>query len=176
MQDYTITRSNVESYKLRHKSGMYWADITIDSNEKAGRIQIASDFGNWQYYFGSCGESFKDFLCSLERGYAASKFGEAKHFMLDETIKSYKISVIESRRTLQIEADLAKILWRDIEKLDSSGEDGFYLTMMSECDALFKFFDYTPSTITGISPAFEKFWTMVWPVFVQHLKAEKQVA
>ncbi len=38
-EDFSITTSTVQSYKIRHKEGCYWADINIDNQEKGGRIQ-----------------------------------------------------------------------------------------------------------------------------------------
>ncbi len=71
---YKITKSTCEVYKLRHECGMYWADITLDCGEKSGRIQIASDYGTWQNYWGCCGCSFKEFLTRLDVEYTAGKF------------------------------------------------------------------------------------------------------
>ena len=78
---FTTTRSTVECYKIRSDRGL-WADITIDANGKAGRVQIASDYGSWENYWGACGSEFKEFLCGLDIDYAAGKFGESKWFDL----------------------------------------------------------------------------------------------
>lgn len=47
-----IEKTQIELYKVRLDGGQGWADISIDAKEKSGRIQIASDWGAWQYYWG----------------------------------------------------------------------------------------------------------------------------
>jgi hypothetical protein len=74
---YTIEKSQCEVYILRRREGSeYWADITVHCNNNAGRIQIASDYGSWQNYWGHCACPFKEFLIKLSRDmdYAATKF------------------------------------------------------------------------------------------------------
>lgn len=40
--EFTIEKSKVECYKIRHpESGMYWADITLDVMGTKGRISIS---------------------------------------------------------------------------------------------------------------------------------------
>ena len=51
---YTVTKTTVEKYTIRHSTGRYWADIVLDCGVNSGRIQVASDFGDWQYFFGAC--------------------------------------------------------------------------------------------------------------------------
>lgn len=82
---FSINKNTVEQYKIRHSSGSCWADIVLDSGDGCGRIQIASDFGDWQYYWGSCGCSFKKFLTEIDMGYFAGKVGESDWFDIDAT-------------------------------------------------------------------------------------------
>src|SRR5665648_835244 len=96
-ENFTIEKTTVECYKIRHKSGMYWADITIDSLGKQGRISISSDYGNYANFWGACGCEFKEFLTGLNLGYAAGKFGADRWFDLDATLKGYKRDLIEHR-------------------------------------------------------------------------------
>ena len=85
---YSINKTQCEVYKLRHECGMYWADITVDSGEKSGRIQIASDYGSWQNYWSCCGCSFKEFLTKLDMQYTAGKFGAERN---GETTPQFKL-------------------------------------------------------------------------------------
>jgi hypothetical protein len=87
---YIIEKAQCEVYMLRlRKGGGYWADITLHCHNNAGCIQIASDYGRWQYYWGACGCPFKEFLTELnDMEYVASKFG-AKN-MDDNTTPQFK--------------------------------------------------------------------------------------
>lgn len=169
---YTISKSNVECYKLRHESGAYWADITIDSKGNTGRIQIASDFGSWQHYWGACGKPFKEFLITLDIQYFARKVGEGKWFDFHKTILQYKEYVLHERRKEFIEADKARKMFDEIKIIDENGEGGFMQVMYNDCPALMNEFDHCPDTRTDISPSFRKFWEMTWSVFIKMLKEE----
>lgn len=175
-QNYTITKSNVECYKLRHQSGIYWADITIDSRETTGRIQIASDFGSWQNYWGACGKSFKEFLTTLDMHYFAGKVGATGWFDLNKTIVQYKEYVLSERRKEFIEADSARKMFDEIKSLFEITTSEFYNHMSNECPILMEHFDYCPDTVTDVTPEFRKFWEMVWGVFVNVLKEEMSVS
>lgn len=172
---YTIIKSTVECYKIRHSSGMYWADITVDSNDEAGRIMIASDFGDWQYYWGHCGKPFKEFLLKIGKDYVASKFGESKHFDLESTLKGYKERIIESRRDDRMDAVKARTLWDEIIFIDEYCSDDinqFYQVVSNDCENLMEYFDQSPDVSEKISPQFEKFWSMLWPEFTKWLQEE----
>lgn len=170
--NYTITKSSIECYKLRTESGMYWADITIDSKDNTGRIQIASDFGSWQNYWNACGCPFKEFLTKLDIHYFAGKVGASKWFDFDKTILQYKEYVLHERRNEFIEAEAARKMFDEIKLLDENGESGFQQTMFNDCPTLMNQFDGCPDTHTDINPHFRKFWEMVWGVFVKELKSE----
>ena len=173
-----ITKSTVICYKIRFKESSLWADITIDENDKAGRLQIASDFGDWQYYWGSCGESFKKFLIGLDIHYTAGKFGADRWFDLDKTIALLKSQVEEY---LSYEGYLSKTNLKTLkEKLSAeikilehevSCKDEF-IHKMWDSEELIKMFDSSPDIITGIEPLFQRFWDEIWSVFVQELKKE----
>ncbi len=97
MKQYTFTKTIVECYKFRNPAGGY-ADITIDAIGTTGRISIASDWGDYQYYWSACGKPFKEFLSQLGIDYLAGKFGANKFFDLDTTIRLYKEQVRENFR------------------------------------------------------------------------------
>ncbi len=172
---YAITQTAVESYKFKHPSGMYWADITVDENPKGGRIQIASDFGNWAYYWNSA--PFKDFLCGLGislplRGKdAADKFGCDQHFDFVETIAFIRKAIREHGSEYEHKAKLAK----EANTLENEGYhyEEFCRTFDLECPLLREMFEFCAPVQYCIAPGFRKFWQMVWPLFVAELKKEK---
>ena len=172
--EFTIEKSNVVCYKIRHpKSGMYWADITIDTpGEKRGRIMIASDYGDWQYYWGSVGGGFKDFLCNINIGYVAGKFGADRHFDQMATIKSMKKEVIKLRRSEDINSETARNIWKDIESLDDYNDSQTFGYVAYNSTYLTELFDCGPDLIYDYTPQFRKFWKTIWPVFIDQLKKE----
>jgi hypothetical protein len=171
--NFTINKTTVECYKIRHSTNSYWADITVDANESTGRIQIASDFGSWERYWGACGKSFKEFLIHLNIDYAADKFGQDKWFDEAATIKQFKREVIEYRRNDSITSEIARKIWNEIKELEEIGpyENEFSISI-SQCDELMRFNDYCPHLIRVISPLFRRFWNEIWPVFIEELKKE----
>ena len=172
---FSITKSTVECYKIRHESGMYWADITIDAKDHTGRIQIASDYGDWQYHWGACGETFKHFLAHLNIDYVAGKFGENDHFDEEKTIAMYRQYVKDNRKDKSLTAAEARSLMDDIKYLQSSGANklnDFLHVLHNECHALVHQFDHQPDTVTTISPQFRMFWDNVWKFFITELKKE----
>lgn len=103
-----ITKEQVEVYKLRSSdTSIGWADITVDNRGTAGRLSIASDYGKWQYYWGSTGCGFKEFLTRLNEHYMAEKFGADGYFDFEATIASIKEGIINDRKDENIEAEEA---------------------------------------------------------------------
>jgi len=172
---YTIVKSNVECYKVRHPKSFYWADITLDHNGNKGRISIASDFGDYQYYWGACGKPFKEFLCKIGIDYAAGKFGADRWFDLELTIKGYKETVLDYRRTESIEAYEARKLFDEIKQLEDSSSESEFCNIIQHQENLMRFFDYCPNLSKSISPRFRNFWKEIWPVFIQEMKNEISV-
>lgn len=169
-ENYSITKSAVELYRIRMKDST-WADITLDCGEEAGRISIASDYGDWGYYWGACGCSFKKFLVHLDIQYTAGKFSCNKFFDHDATLASYRKSVEES--------DLSKggkaALYKEIDSLSDYGnENEFVAELRYEKVTLMRFFDYPP-LIRGIDPHFKRFWNEIWPVFLRELAKEEPI-
>jgi hypothetical protein len=175
--NYNISKSKVEVYKLHQgNSGDYWADITIDPNAKGGRIQIASDFGEWQYYWGAAGSSFKKFLTGLNIDYVAGKFGVGKAFDFHGTIKSWKSDIIRNRRDMTLSAEKARTLFNEVKEVEMEADDSsstpFQIYVRDNADEWLKFCDYCPDTVYRISPRFQKFWDTAWAAFVAELKKE----
>jgi len=161
---YSIKKTTVESYKVRCDS-FYWADITIDADGKMGRIQIVSDFGSWQNYWGACGCSFKEFLQKINIDYAADKFGAHKWFDLDRTIISLKERINDY-------TDDKEDLLKELESLESSSGKDEFIHIMHNCDEIMKMENYYPDMIYSIEPGFKRFWKEVWPVFTNQLSKE----
>lgn len=174
--NYTITKTQCELYKIRsNKNNGIWADITISDTGKFGRIQIASDYGDWQYGWGSFSNGFKQFLCGLDKGYVAGKFGAGNHFDFDATIKSLKRTIIDLRKDEYITAEKARsAIYRSCE-IEGSGpmSKDAYASEFYHSDE-FDFFD--PCDIpycTSYEPGFNQFWQELWPVFINALKEEE---
>jgi hypothetical protein len=171
-KQFTITKSTVECYKIRHESAMYWADITIDANGTTGRIQIASDYGSWQNYWGACGKSFKEFLCGLDKHYVAGKFGAGQWFDLEKTIRHFKRNILEYRRGEELSAEKARQIWDELKQNFDSNLSGFLQQLENNCEYTMNHFDWSPDLIYGIDPSFEKFWNELWPVFINTIREE----
>lgn len=168
--NFTCTKTSVECYKFRGFRD-YWADITIDANGRQGRIQIASDYGAWQYYWGAAGPSFKEFLPTLGIDYVASKFGCDKHFDDVATKESWIVTIKESFDSGGIDQDDYDNLLQEIEEIDSDTEEGFRIAL-SDGAHVFEFFDHMPYFAYRIEPLFQRFWDEVWPCFIEELKKE----
>lgn len=166
-----LTKSIIESYKLRFDDHFYWADINIDALDKSGRIQIASDYGDWQYYFGSCSINFKEFLINLNIDYLANKFGENKWFDLDKTIDNL------NNRINEIDLLYNKIeIEYELNNLKNSSCKEEFINTMWQCPKILKMEDYCPHLITDISPAFKNFWKNIWIPFINELKKELNIS
>jgi hypothetical protein len=172
--DYTITKSTVQCYKFRHESGMYWADITIDTQpgSRQGRISIASDFGSWQNYWGACGPDFKTFLSKLDIHYTAGKFGADGWFDHDATIKKFKTDVLDYRRREQIESEEAREMWDSIKEMEDYNHKEEFVAQMYHQDALMSFYDNCPDLVTDITPQFKNFWDTIWPLLLEEFQKE----
>ena len=181
LKEYTITKSTVESYKIRHPSGMYWADITVDGEDRQVRIQIASDWGDYQYYWGACGPGFKVFLQEIDMYYAAGKFGADRWFDHDKTITNWKNNVIEYRRQGDLEEAEARDIYDEIKELEEEGDynnDQMFISHAMTKDAMVEFFDCDGlcSVVYDITPQFRKFWATAWQVFLQELARTEEIS
>lgn len=185
-----ITKTAIECYKLRSKTSTIWADITIDNLENTGRIQIASDFGNWCYYWGSCGESFKKFLTQLDIGYLSNKFGENRWFDIEETISLLKRYINEElpeidqiydmedavekanyEKKKQDREEQLKDFDNDFKHLSNASSEQEFVSIWWECNKITKFIE-RPDLMHRISPLFERFWNEIWLEFVKELEKE----
>lgn len=150
--------------------------ILPDASGETGRIQIASDFGSWQYYWGSCGMPFKEFLICLNIGYAANKFGEDKWFNLSNTIECLKQQIDEFTLYDTDADEHKKELLAELTLLtEETSTRGEFERLMWKSPKLLDMCDNIPPICTAISPAFRKFWETLWKAFVGELKNEADI-
>lgn len=166
----TITKSEVTCYKMRYPGHDYWADITLDVNKEVpgGRISIASDYGNWTYYWGAPGDNFKLFLSRLNIQYAAGKFGSDKWFDHEKTMKLLKETVKEH----EFDTKKAKAVVDELKLLGDASNQHEYVSYMSDCDVIMNMFDHCPPIETSIDPQFKNFWDKFFVNFQSIMKQE----
>jgi hypothetical protein len=167
---FSINKTTVECYKIRHSSGMYWADITIDAAPGKGRIMIASDYGDYQYFWGACGEDFKAFLAKLDIYYTAGKFGCNQWFDVDASVAAIKKYVRECR----LSKEEMKVIGPQIQELEDYIHEQEFISEFYARKELSRLFEY-PEIIKDITPQFKKFWQHVWPVLLGELEKEKVI-
>ncbi len=176
MNEYTVEKSTVECYKLRMPDGMYYADITIDCEGKAGRISIASDFGNWSTYWGSAGPSFKEFLLEINMDYFASKVGEDNKLNFERTIFGYKRLIRELRREENIGQQTAREMYDALDDMEEFDTEEAFCNEMYRHKALHELIDGYPDVITEVGIGFRRFWDGPWKIFKEEIKKELQWA
>lgn len=136
----TITKTTSEVYQLRVFRDSVWADITIHvDGPQSGRIQIASDYGDWQRYWGSCGVSFKEFLTKLNLGYVSRKFNVDRYFDADKNMDMWKRRILSLRRDLDITADKARELWEELISVECDSKEEF-CAHITGCEGIYDLF------------------------------------
>lgn len=167
---FKITKTNVEYYKLRHISRSLWADITIDAVDHTGRIQIASDYGSWQYYWGSCGCPFKQFISTIDIHYAAGKFDASKHFDIDKTLAG----LIERAQEYPSDTkEYQESLLAEIETLRDCTDLHEFFRNVTECELIMDMENHSPNIVYTIEPGFLRFWNEIWPELLNQFKNEE---
>lgn len=173
-KEYTITKTNVECFKLRHPSGMYWADITLDYEGKSGRIQIASDFGSWQNYWSAAGPDFKTFLTKISIDYAATKFGAGSHFDLEVNTDKLLSEIEHLKKESHIDRKTYNACKKELEYLKNEccNEHHFYSELSRQGNIMNLIDPADWDFKNSIEPGFKRFWNECWPVFINQLKSE----
>jgi hypothetical protein len=172
-QQPRVHKDTIEIYRVRGLKHGYWADISIDEGNNAGRISISSSNGNWSYYWGACGEPFKRFLIRLDIHYTAGKFRCGNALDLPSTIESWKRQLLERRRQYDIEAEEAREIYDQIDTIAGScNTRGDLEFELAQCDELIRFLAYDPDIQTKIDTQFKVFWTKIWPHFIEAIKEE----
>jgi hypothetical protein len=169
-----ISKKTIQLYKLRDIGDCGWADISIDEGEQAGRISIASDWGSWQFYWGSCGKPFKQFLIGLSHNmdYVAGKMNADRWFDFDATIKKLKNDVLISRRNNYIEEEQARSIFNEIKEIEneSPSDANHFVSLFYDTENLCNWRD--ADTETDVTPQFKAFWKKAFLPFLEHLKLE----
>lgn len=160
-----VTKKTLECYSIR--ANKTWAEIALDCGNKSGRLQIASDYGSWQYYWGAAGVPFKEFLQGLDIHYTAGKFGEGRWFDHEATIAAISQEVMEHDDAEEKEAML-----EELKELDNCDELNAFCHIAYQSSNLCKLWDTGPGIHYDISPSFRHFWEKIWSVFIDELKKE----
>jgi hypothetical protein len=179
--------SNIEVYRLREFSNTHtWADIYIDAPPDAqfGAIMIRSDYGSWDYFWGSCGMPFKEFITSnMDKTYLIGKFmhGRNKEFREDYWQEEATKLINEAIASDGFDSKQGETLLEELNELieyhDFKSADGLYAIIRESFPELDTFFqesdhypkaDYTPAQLT-------MFMEECWPAFIELLKAEVMV-
>lgn len=174
VSNFTITKTQVECYKITSpRSG--WADIVVDDNGKAGRIQIDSDYGSWQRYWGACGCPFKEFLVNLNLDYVAGKFGASKWFDHEATMQLLRKDVeghVEGNVIVLFdEFDLEE----ELDKLEGCDDPQIFTHLMWNSSVFNEICEGGFQLQYDIEPGFKQFWTKLWPVFIDELENELNI-
>jgi len=173
-KQFTVAKSTVECYKIRVTDGFAWADITIDANERGGRICIASDYGNWQNYWGAAGSDFKAFLGKISEDYAASKFGAEQQIDVQATVVMWKKDLLECRRAEDYTGDEARQIYDALEEVKHESHYTFVQAVQST-DKVMDFINQvygSPEICHEPNPHFARFWKELWPVLLAEFKKE----
>jgi hypothetical protein len=169
----TVTKTTVECYKIRHPQ--FWADINIDSLGNQGRIQIASAYGSWQFFWGACGKPFKKFLQGVDKYYVAGKFGSSKWFDAIKTVAEFKQVIEANINDGYLNTSDGADALEELDQLNDLSEREEFCRCLSDCDQIMRIYDHCPALIFGIDPQFEHFWTTVWPILLNEFKKEETI-
>ena len=167
-----FSKTTATVYKLHDLGSSNWANFTVEeTGEHSGRIQIASDWGAWQYYWSSCGSSFKQFLTKLGIDYVADKFNQDRYFDFEATIKRFRRDVIVSRRYDGKSKEEARELWENIDALEESKVSDFYWQVQGFAN-LWNINGGDIDVDYDIDPMFKAFWKKAWLPFIEIIKEE----
>lgn len=118
MEEYTFSKSTCEKYAIRW--GSYgWAVFTID--EASGLFNCQSDYGDYSHMWPNHGrKSFKHFILEITKdtSYLLKKVSKRDEFDYEETLKRWKLVIIDARRELSCNKRQARDAWDFITGLD----------------------------------------------------------
>lgn len=197
MSEYKLVKSTMERYDIRLQGEdrwrCSWATISISDD---GLFNAITDCGDFNYYWGSPGKSFKEFLidiCSNGSSYLYNKIsnGDRKGQVdVEKTIENMKKKVIELRRESglwsHVKGDFsqeeARVLWDALEgvKNDHSeiSPDAFssiFYYELPDTERRKVFSDewwYEDLVVYTEDRSAKAFCEVVAPVFAEILKAE----
>ena len=129
MNNYHLTKSKMERYDIRLKSGRcQWAIISISDD---GVFNAQTDCGDFSYRWGSFGDCFKSFLIDICRNDSSYLYGKIHshdregNIDVDKTIANMKEKIIENRKEYrnqtsyvsdyELSLDEARYLWMELD-------------------------------------------------------------
>ena len=169
-------------YKLRNiEGGCSYALITLtDLHENAGSISIDSDYGSWNYMWGSMGSDIRGFLLRTSKDYLINKLtmnnrADRDVFDFEKTIVEMKKAIINYRKEEYIDSELARKAYNEAKELSeeyTTSHEAFY-NVSQEYESIQEVFnsDYFPCH-TDYSASIKMFMNEVFPVFKDILKKE----
>lgn len=172
--EYEVKRGICETYTLRWKNTHMWAVFMVTDN---GFLSIQSDFGNYSYRWQAFGDSFKQFLTTLDDSYLMSKLaGTEREFYLDQTLKILVEQVLSERKQDLITEEKARELMNEIESLQECGPyQEEYYRMIQELPGLMEFYGNDMSSVPcsmGYTGQMQGFVERIWPAFRAVLNKE----
>jgi hypothetical protein len=202
MSDYKLTKSTMERYDIRLQGEDHWrcawATISISDD---GVFNAQTDCGNFNYYWGSPGKSFKSFLmdiCSKDTNYLYRKIARSDRegqIDVEKTINNMKARVIQNRqenrnRTPYVMDELspeeARELWDALDCIENNhseiSSDAFsslFYYELPDKERSKVFSDewwYDDILVTTEDIGAKAFCEVVAPVFAEILKSELEVS
>lgn len=193
----SVRKSNCEKYTI-YADGEF-AVICVDAHETAplsdpeakkygGQILVHSSFGSFAYSWSNCGAPFKEFLPKLEFHYFAQKMKGHQAYVFDGvgTLAQVKDQLIVLFNEGSLDGADVKVLADDLDmfsyELTSSVEE--FMATMAHLEsrhsdvknANLVFADAASYLRNKADPAIVSFWTLLWPQFINALKAETAAA
>jgi len=180
-----ITKKAAVVYSLRGLKHGGWAEVTIREWNKGGSFSCQSDFGDFNYIWGSIGvQTLREFLCDLNKGYFMKKTRQGRYmeFDFDKTIEQIKTDILTVRRDEGITKQEALDSWEEVEKLyieSGESQDAFFYSISNMCPVLYELYndgrlndEYHPSIRERYTSGCDGFWDNMWPHFVEYWKEE----
>lgn len=172
-----VIKSTVEKWHIRRENGWWCGNFLFDNRN--GELCIHSDWGNWNYLWHAMGEGIdlKNFLLDIEPDYLMSKLAsesERRWFDKDATIKELKRKIIELRRNDDLDEDIAREHWEELEDFnDIETGEGYQAKFWDTQYLRQMYYDYADYPyVTDYHPRLRAFVRDGWPLFIQAIKEE----
>lgn len=174
-----IKKTLTETYTLKD-DGCLWAKINIDCGEQSVNVMISSDYGEYNYFWGSTGSNPKQFLTDIDMYYGMNKLmhGNKNMYLPDweERKKSFKEMIIEERKDGNISKNEARNSWTEMMDIfdECQHSEDIYFEKVWNSDVLESVIfdtDSIPSN-TKLNPRVNEFWKKIWIPFTNELKTE----
>jgi hypothetical protein len=174
-----------------------------NERRQCGEILIYSSFGSWAYQWGHLGRPFRSWLLGCEFGYVFGKFMGDKLMVFDgeASVQYMRQRLIEKRWHRDMDKKIARVVWDELNAHESQAEasDRDFVEAMgdiadriregwsidteipdlfdSEKQQAYEFLQEPWERIMHKNaPQAVGFWRDLWPVFINHLRAELQPA